>query len=198
MKFEVAIAIGIGWFIFRAITRFIKKTNANLQQGGQNSTISPNSQEENIQSTTSGSATEQSRTPRNMEYEGQSRTYTRLEEIENKQNVIDPFKEPQSLENSSGNHYNEEVLVTQYDETHRSGKTVAHHKHKLFDEKKDRNKSVHLKGNTGKAQQSKASSITKQERRVKKQHPMAAVLQSKGGRKQAVIMAEILKRPEEW
>lgn len=189
MKFEVAIAIAIGWFIFRTVSKAIRKNKATPQTGGQNSNNSPNTAQEIIDNATAERValeqTDRSKEGRSLEREIQ----------ETHQRIIDPFMETTTLEGNSGSHYNEESLVDEYNRTHDRGKTVSHHKHKLFDAQKDRIKATHNQGGGGKASARGAES-KRDERKVKKAHPIANALKSTSGRKQAVILSEILKRPE--
>ncbi len=189
MKFEVAIAIAIGWFIFRTVMKNIRKNKANTQTGAQNSTNSPNTAQEIIdQASQERVALEQS----DRSKEGRS---LELEVDESNKRILDPFMEATTLEDNSQGHYNEESLVEEYNRTHGKGKTVGHHKHNLFDASKDRNKSSHIQQHTGQAK-AKGADSRRTERKVKKNHPIANSLKSMGGRKQAVILSEILKRPE--
>jgi hypothetical protein len=186
MKLELVIAIIIGWFVLRTILRTIRKNKTNLQRGGEISNISGNPSQQIID-TTPQERDEASRT-------AEGRSLEQLLEEKNKR-VIDPFLEATTLEDNAGNEYNEESLVEEYNRTHEQGKTVSHRKHHLFDEKKDRHKAHRHSPSSGKVK-AQTDVQKRPERRVKKVHPIAAALQVKGGRKQAVIMAEILKRPE--
>jgi hypothetical protein len=128
--------------------------------------------------------------------EGRSKEGNSLErEVEEKsKRIIDPFLEATSLEEQRG-HYDEEALAEEYTLTHEQGKTVSHHKHQLFDATKDRKKAVHIQVSAGKAREVKSFG-KRTERKVKKVHPIARSLATQGGRKHAVIINEILKRPE--
>lgn len=189
MKFEVAIAIAIGWFIFRTISKAIRKNKANVQTGAQNSTNSPNTAQEIIdQAAAERVALEQA----DRTKEGNS---LEREVAAPHERILDPFMEATTLEDNTTSHYNEESLLDEYNRTHDRGKTVGHHKHKLFDMNKDRIKSTHNQGGGGQAKMHGAGSfrITP---KAKKAHPIANSLKSMGGREQAVILSEILKRPE--
>jgi hypothetical protein len=190
MKFEVIIAIVVGWIILRAISRAIKNNKANLQRGGQNSNNSGNL----VQQIAAMVEAERTQAPQPDAGEaGHSKEGHSLErEVDEKSTrIIDPFLEATSMEAQRG-HYDEEALTEEYTVTHDQGKTVSHHKHQLFDPTKDRKKAVHLRESTGGAGRAKGRT----ERKVKKVHPIAKALATPGGRRQAMVLSEILKRPE--
>ncbi|MEY3442815.1 MAG: hypothetical protein RLZZ519_1096 [Bacteroidota bacterium] len=189
MKFEVAIAIAIGWFIFRTISKAIRKNKANVQTGAQNSTNSPNTAQEIIDQAAA------ERVSLVEEYRSKEGNSLEREIQVPAQRILDPFMEATTLEDNTTSHYNEESLLEEYNRTHDRGKTVGHHKHKLFDLQNDRNKSSHIQRGGGQAKSHGAGSY-RTERKVKKSHPIANSLKTMGGRKQAVILSEILKRPE--
>jgi hypothetical protein len=201
MRFEVIIAIVAFWVVFRIILRAQRKKKENLQRGGNITNNSGNPSQEIITSSIEGSEVDEA---------GHSKEGRSLEgEVEEKsKRVVDPFLEATSLEEGKKSHYNEESLVEEYNRMHDKGKTVEHHKHDFFDEKKDRQKAVKHKGKgsggaRGKGQGASGvgkvvpgESSQRPERRVKKSHPIAAVMQTQGGRQQAVILSEIMKRPD--
>lgn len=82
-----------------------------------------------------------------------------------------------AMARAEANHFSEERLVDEFRRTHAQGKTIKHHVHDYFDEEKDRSKSRGLEAR-------------------KKKHFVVRALRKKNGFKQAVVLAEILKRPE--
>jgi hypothetical protein len=196
MKFEIGIAIAIGWFILRTVSRALKKNKANLQSGGQNS----NNSTQVLQNFVDKEAFIAQQQAMNADTEARS-----LERIveETSRNIIDPFLEPRSMEVNPYNHYNEENLVAEYVQTHAEGKTVAHHKHQLFEAEKDRQKATRHTTYAGKPASARlhthipAPSRTKRaERKLQPIHPVAAAMKGRAGRKQAFILSEVLRRPE--
>jgi hypothetical protein len=200
MRIEIIIAVVAFWFVFRSILRAQRKKKENLQRGGNITNNSVNASQEIITSNTEGSGVDEA---------GRSKEGRSLEgEInEGSKRVVDPFLEATSLEEGQKNHYNEESLVEEYNRLHGKGQTLEHHKHDFFDEKKDRQKAVKHKGK-GQGPQGKGKGQGRggkvgsgqpsqsPERKAKKVNPIAAALQAQGGRKQAVILTEILKRPD--
>lgn len=196
MKFEIAIAIAIGWFILRTVSRALKKNKANLQSGGQNSNNSTHVPQNFVDKDTFIAQ------QRAMSAEKEARSLELIVE-ETSRNIIDPFLEPRSLEVNPYNHYNEENLVAQYEQTHAEGKTIAHHKHQLFEAEKERQKATRHTTYAGKPASARththipAPSRTKRaERKPQPIHPVAAALKGKAGLKQAFILSEVLNRPE--
>jgi hypothetical protein len=208
MRFEVIIAIVAFWVVFRIILRAQRKKKENLQRGGNITNNSGNPSQEIITSSIEGSEVDEA---------GHSKEGRSLEgEVEEKsKRVVDPFLEATSLEEGKKSHYNEESLVEEYNRLHGKGKTLEHHKHDFFDEKKDRQKAVKHKGKgasgargnsdssgrrgqgaSGDGKVGSGQSTQRNERKVKNAHPIAAVMQTQGGRKQAVILSEIMKRPD--
>ncbi len=211
MKFEVIIAIAIVWFIIRTIRRAANKNKANLQTGGQ---ISNNSANESENFAARDTLLAQMRA---IEAESEGRSQERITQ-DYTARIVDPFLETprslednverrstRSLEDNSTDHYNEEQLVAQYEQRHAQGKTVAHHKHQLFQEQKDRQKAMRHNSSAHKPASARAHEIThsaapsktkRAERRKEVVHPLAAALKGKDGLKQAFMLAEVLKRPE--
>lgn len=211
MKFEVIITIAILWFIYRAVMKARKKNQANLQAGGQISNNSANT----TQNFVDQAAFQEQLRVAVHESEGRS-----LEQIveEATPRIADPFlearsledndvaKNRRSLEDNAGSHYNEENLVQQYEQTHSEGKALAHHKHQLFEDQKDRQKASRHVSYAGKpasarthaSGHSPAPKVSgRAQRRVKPLHPIAAALKGKTNLKQAFVLAEVLKRIEE-
>ncbi|MFM2376519.1 MAG: hypothetical protein RLZZ165_1616 [Bacteroidota bacterium] len=196
MKFEVLITIAVAWFILRAIARAARKNKASLQRGSEISNNSRPPAQEFIGMPANDMPTGVSTFPvegqrglegqRNLEHEG----------LEKSLRLLDGLPEPKTLEDNAGSHYNEDSLVDEYNRTHEKGKTVAHHRHNLVDMKTQRNRAVHLRAHPGQGS-SKKDSLSGNERKVKKKHSLAVALQSATGKRQAVIMAEILRRPDE-
>jgi hypothetical protein len=198
MKFEIAIVIAIAWFIIRAISRAAKNNKANLQRGGQNSNNFAESPQNIIDRETEAthSRVAQSAEGRSLEVIMQ----------EASRSIVDPFIVPRSLEDNASSHYSETSLVQEYKRSHEEGKAVAHHRHKLFNEKKDRRVAASHQQNperhSGTARDhasmhSPAPLPSKRAaRRESKVHPIAALLRDKNGLQQGFIVAEVLKRPE--
>lgn len=189
MKFSIYLLIGavyVVWMVVRAIRR--QQQQQLGKRGGQTTNNSGNTGQnffDNPFQSTAGEPVGPSQKGRSLETQSQPVS-----------TITHPFLEARSME-AQKSHYDEELLVEEYTRTHAQGKTVAHHKHKLFDEKKDRKKAVHLSSSTRNAKSKKADSTKRPERREKKRHPVLAAIREKGGLRQAVIMAEILKRPED-
>jgi MFS superfamily sulfate permease-like transporter len=194
MKVEIAIAIAIGWFVLRAIVRAMKKNKEKLQRGGQNSNNSTNTAQNFIDNASAEARQVAAAEERETHYLDRP-----VEEIVTA-SITDSFYEPKNLEDNRSGHYNEDNLVEEYEQTHAEGRTVSHHKHKLFNELKDRQKASRHTSYAGKPlsarQHSQPSTIKRAERRGKTVNPIAAALKGKDGLKQAFIMAEVLKRPE--
>lgn len=206
MKFEYWIIIGVVWFIYKAVTNAAKKNKANLQRGGQNSNNSANtSQVFQERATETASSRGEGRSLETHSAEGNS-----LERIvaEQTRNMFDPFlEEPKSLENNASAHYSESALVAEYKRTHEAGKTVAHHRHQLFNENKDRRKAeshakslahrassarAHLSGHSPAPVPAKRAERTKPE-----SSPIGEELKRPGNLKQAFILSEVLRRLED-
>lgn len=190
MKAEIIVGIVIGWFVLRAVAKSLRANKAKLQRGGEVNQNPANLPQENVE---------------NPAFEGRSKEGRSLERevTPMSREVVDPFMEALSLEEDR-DHYNEEDLTTQYEQTHAQGKTVAHHKHKLFDQSHDRQKAVHHKGSSGGASgaggaRSKQAATAGKgpDRRVKRVHPIMSSLKEKGAMKRAFVVSEILKRPED-
>lgn len=79
------------------------------------------------------------------------------------------------VEQAESGHFSEERLIEEFRRTHERGQTIQHHTHDYFDEEKDSQKSRSLEAR-------------------KKVHPIVKVLRQKGGKKNAILMAEIMKR----
>lgn len=195
MKAELIVGIVIGWFVLRAVAKSLRANKAKLQRGGEVNQNPANMPQENAVESYGEGRTQEGRT---LEREIQMKP----REIKSRE-VVDPFMEALSLEDDR-DHYNEDDLTTQYEETHAQGKTVAHHKHKLFNSTQDRQKAVHHKGSTGGASgaggarsKQAASSGKGPERRIKRVHPIMSSLKEKGGMKRAFVVSEILKRHED-
>lgn len=193
MKFEFAIAIAIGWFILRTVSRAMKKNKENLQTGGQNNNNSHSTTQELIDSATKA---QHQRTEMQSGQSGHSARSLELITNEIASRIADPFLEAKSLENDKTGHYNEESLVDEYKRTHSKGKTVEHHRHKLFDERKDHNKATRgeiNKGHDGQAALKKVES-KRSERRIKEKHSLLLAMKAKGGLKNAFLMSEVFNR----
>jgi hypothetical protein len=80
----------------------------------------------------------------------------------------------------SAQHFSEESLVEEYRRMKAEGKSIRHHKHQYFDVKKDR------------------KVTTRQARKQVKQKKFVALksLKTKDSLKNAVILSEILRRPD--
>jgi hypothetical protein len=196
MKFEVIITIAIAWFIIRAISSAARKNNSNLQKGSE---ISNNSRPP-IQEFIGMPANDMPAGVSTFPVEGQrgleGQRNLELEGLERRLRLLDGFPEARTLEDNSGSHYSEDSLVDEYNRTHEKGKTVAQHRHNLSDMRTQRNQAVHPRSHSGQTSLKKVS-LSSNERKVKKKHSLVATLQSSSGKKQAVIMAEILRRPDE-
>jgi hypothetical protein len=199
MKVELIIAIVVGAYVLRTVLRNAKKQRENLQRGAQISNNPPQAVQ-NFETSPPPQAPMSGMEGRSLE----QRLADILREEVPPQRPAQP-ENPFSLEEQRG-HYDEEALAAEYEQTHAEGRTVSHHKHKLFDEQKDRAKAQRHKAQAPKpvklhgAKQAGRLDVMaagfRQERRVKRQHPIAAQLRQQGGMRQAIILAEILRRPE--
>ncbi|MEM1000134.1 MAG: hypothetical protein AAGN35_23970 [Bacteroidota bacterium] len=97
--------------------------------------------------------------------------------------TYDPFVEQRHPESdlehdaSEANHFSEDRLIAEFEQARAEGRSIRHYTHDYFDPNTDK-----LKG--------------RREMRRAKTHPMAKLMRGKKGIRNAVILREIIDRPE--
>ena len=112
------------------------------------------------------------------------------------------FWENERNDPNERDHFNEESLVEEYKRLHGKGKTIKHHTHNYFDEQKDRSKAIRHTNSKSQKSANRNKKVVGVLRNAskKKKKPTGIVaipnFKDRSSVIQAIVMSEVLKRPE--